>query len=258
VLLALVSKTWAAAAARHLQLDGASIEIELFSSVEDPAEERDEEVERLQGLAQWLQQHGKLVNKLHIEVELPQGQQDDPKLQLGAAAAVPEVVAALAAAGQGSRGGLRLQQLRLPSLPGTPISTLCGMLPGCHQLRELRLCNSYSSATTTTTWQNVMELAAALQQMTQLTLLRMEEGLLQYAGRLEDHDISDLVENLPGSLQVLQINGKTGGDRPYMQLCTSSLRHLVCLQAVVLPDDTCVTKTAVSDSSSSRDGTGGR
>jgi hypothetical protein len=161
VLLALVSKTWAAEAARHLQLDGASIEIELTCSADSSQqqqqqqqqqqeEEEDNDAQRLQRLAGWLQQRGHLVNKLHVTAGPPEEQQAGDRFQSGACRAVPGVLAALTAAGKGS-GGLRLQQLQLPALPGTPIPTICGMLLGCQQLRELRLCNSHSKATTTTT-----------------------------------------------------------------------------------------------------------
>jgi hypothetical protein len=255
VLLARVSKTWAAEAARHLQLDGASIDIDVTSSADSSMQQqRDKQAQHLQHLAGWLQQRGHLVNKLHITARSPQGQQRGVEFQPGAAQAVPEVLAALTAAWAGS-GGLRLQQLQLPALPGTPISILRGVLPRCQQLRELRLCNSYSKPTTTTTdWQDVVRLGAALQHLTQLTLLRLEAGLFRYGGRLEQYDINGLVELLPSSLEVFVMDCTTSGAVLPVRLCTSSLRHLVNLRQLTLPDYTCLAGGGGSSGSGSSSG----
>jgi hypothetical protein len=253
VLLARVSKVWATQAARHLRLDGASIAADLISSADSPLEQREKEAARLQGLAAWLRQHGHLVNRFHITAKPPQGQEGPAKFHLATCQAVPDIVAALVAAGQ-QPGGLRLQQLKLPALPGTHIPTMCTMLSACHQLRELHLGNSYSGQTTTTTWQDVMQLPAVLQQLSQLTSLRLKSGMFLAEGTPKKPDINNLVESLPSRLEVLEIDGdKLGRARPSkVHLQATSLQHLVCLRQLTLPDNMFVSEDDDSSISDSR------
>jgi hypothetical protein len=237
LLLARVSKTWAAEGARHLQLDGARIELKLSCIPDSPYEQQEKEEQRLQGLADWLHQNGHLLNKLHIEPKPPQQQEDTYVLE--ACQAMPEVVAALAAAGR-RRGGLRLQQLRLPAVPGTSMVTLCRALTGCSQLRALHLANSYSGQSNKCSWQTCLKLPAALEQLTQLTSLRLEGGLFRYLDSMRQ-SVDHILQRLPGSLVVLEVRGDYPDWEPaIVSLRTSSLQHLVSLRRLTLPDDTTV------------------
>jgi hypothetical protein len=182
LLLARVSKTWGAAAAPHFSSYLAEgklcIELELICTPDSPFQQRQREVQRLESLAQWLQQYGHLLKQLAIPVQYPSMESEYRSYELEAAPVIPDVMAALVAAGQ-QPGGLQLQQLEVPVLGGTPMPTICKTLSACPQLRELHLDNNFGGVYTTASWSVMMELPAALQQLTQLTWLRLEGNLFK-------------------------------------------------------------------------------
>jgi hypothetical protein len=180
--LALVSKRWAAVAARHFQIDGAELVYEIACCEDSPLDALDREVERLEGLAAWLQQNGHLLEHLVVGQQYDNminrivsgsdeaADDEEETFRQETAQVMPYILHALAAAGQ-RHGSLRLQQLWLPVLGGTSILTLCRALSACKQLRGLVLENSCSSQTTTTSKWSVGKLPAVFQQLTQLTSL---------------------------------------------------------------------------------------
>jgi hypothetical protein len=247
----LVSKTWAAEAARHLELDGASIDLELNSNPDSPDELRDRELQRLQSLADWLRQYGHLLCELRISVEGPPDDVKENMHVLEVCQVMPIVVDALAAAGR-RPGGLRLEGMCVPVLPGTPIFTICRALSGCHQLQALALDNSYSGQTTKTSWSALMALPAALQQLTQLTWLRLDGGIFHYHGEFPEKGVDGLFKALPSSLVILELGSQYQGfEGATVNLCTSSLQHLVALEKLVLPHDTCITDSGITSSGGS-------
>jgi hypothetical protein len=246
ILLSLVSKTWAEKASWWLQLDGASIVLELTCGRDSPVEQQDREEQRLVGLADWVLQHGHLLIKFSIQTKPPQEWVQEYVVE--ACQATPEVVAALAAAGRRPGGLQRLQQLRLPAFPGTPLPTICRAVSGCRHLRDLHLGNCYSNQTIKSSWRTHAKLAAALQQLTQLTSLKLEGGLFHYCD-VRMHSIDIILTSLPSTLEVLQIEGHYPGPWvPHVQCSTSSLQHLVALRHLTLPDYTHISSSSSSSS----------
>jgi hypothetical protein len=233
VLLAGISKTWAAESARHFRLDGGSIELQLWCCSDLNLQERQREVERLEGLAGWLWQQGHLLNKLSITVVEPDEEfAEDYVLEAGQV--VPSILAALAAAGK-RPGGLRLQQLLVPAFPSTHIFTICRALSGCHHLRELHLGYSHSTQVTPTPWDTLDLLPAALQQLTQLTSLKLDGGYFDYYEvDFVDICLDDIFKRLPSSLVVFELGDIRGGRRDF-NAHPDTLQHLGALQKLALP-----------------------
>jgi hypothetical protein len=214
-----------------------SIELELCCGPWSPFQQSQREEQRLKSLAQWVRRWGHGLNKISLPVQVSQIRCGFVTCELEAAPAIPRVMEALAAAGQ-EPGGLQLHQLRVPALGGTPIPAICRTLSVCPQLRELHLDNSFSSRYITSSWPSDMELPATLQQLTQLTCLRLAGSLFKYNSQyFGSHGPDDLFRSLPSSLVVLEVDSYTPrGTVRHMDMSSSSLQHLVSLKQLALPE----------------------
>jgi hypothetical protein len=231
-LLALVSKKWDAIAAQHFQLDGAGVALQLSCSTSSTTEQKRREVERLVGLAMWLQRRGPRVNTLDVHIH-PFRPQEQQHFVLGRGHGITGILEALAAAGK-RPGGLRLQQLRLPALGCTPPSTICQALSSCQQLKALQLDYVCAAGTVDATSYLSGDLCTALQQLTQLTSLHLSVGKFkQKPGAVRLHE---LFQALPSSTQDLGLDfiQERSCNIPFI-LDTNSMSRLTALRHLGLP-----------------------
>lgn len=237
MLLARVSKSWGQAAAQHLQLNGASVGLQLAGSPQGkPPQQRQHEEQRLASLETWLRQYGHLATSLRI-TDSYQGPYQAHYV-VGRGEAIAEILDALAAAGSWS-GGMRLQQLQLPAVGSIKPSAIAVALSGCHQLRELQLHANWS--TNEVHYSDYLEgdLPAALQQLQQLKVLRMHLGVIKMQlASATTVSADNFFACLPPSLEVLELESKDAYQRMpscAFRLCISSLQHLVALRELLLP-----------------------
>jgi hypothetical protein len=171
VLLSMVSKGWASAAARSLRSEADySISLALCCGTHSSRQQYEREEERLVSLAAWLQRYGHFLDNLQLQVHTSGAESDNIKLARGQA--IRLVMHALATAGM-RPGGLQLQQLQAPALGNTLLSTITQTLSGCHHLRALQLDYSDGTEDIRASKDVMEEMAAALQQLTQLTSLKL-------------------------------------------------------------------------------------
>jgi hypothetical protein len=231
VLLARVSKLWGAAALKHFRHDGGSIALQLSCTPHSPSGDKLRELERLEALYVWLQRQGQAVTSFSIQTSSFQDRAS--KYVSGRSFGVSSILEALAAAGQ-RPGGLRLQQLQVPAIGVATPRALTQVLSGCQHLRQLQLEPNCGIGDMGMCAYLDKGLCMALQQLTQLT------GLKLYASGVVDRRITGdsfpifpmdgLVQCLPSSLQVLHMDFCCS-----CSLSTSSLQHLVALKQLLLP-----------------------
>jgi hypothetical protein len=143
-----------------------------------PQQQQDKEVRRLAALATWVRHNGHLLTGLSIKNQGVTPFHGSLKAQLS----IPGIIDALAAAGQRSDGLPRLQQLQVPALGNTPLSSICTALSSCRQLRKLDLGHLPGKSSIQAPRSVLLEqLPAALAQLTQLTSLHLAGGVFSYA-----------------------------------------------------------------------------
>lgn len=227
VLLACVNKTWAAAAGRTLEVEGANISLSIHSDAHTPGVTIAQQPQRLASLAMWLNRWGHLITELTTQLT-------GGGLWHTSKVTIPAIVEALAAAAARQPGGLRLQQLRVPSVGTTPLATVCAVLAACPLLRELRLDQKWTGADQPAAQVTCPQLPATLTALTRLTHLHLHGSLLGVRTALKREVRGEawhqLVSHLPTSLAVLVI-----AEADQLDLPASSLAHLQSLQQLVLP-----------------------
>jgi hypothetical protein len=129
----------------------------------------------------------------------------------------------------------------MPAFPSTNIFTICRALSGCHKLRELHLGYSYSGQSTPAALNALEQLSRALQQLTQLVVLRLD-GLFEYPHLGMDQ----LFRHLPSSLEVVEVCGCHPASRlvSTLPVAATSLQHLTAMKSLKLPDDTRVSTSS--------------
>jgi hypothetical protein len=249
VLLGVASKTWGAAAAQHFKPNAASITLELSCSSSSAKDQRLREGQRLASLSAWLRRYGPSLHKL--EVQVPQFGLLMDEYMVGRAQGLCGILGALAAAGK-RPGGLQLKQLHLPLVPGgaRPV-TVHAALRGCHQLRDLQLTYCCGSQEIRTYKDFLGGPFPVGRQHSQLTSLRVTvTGAVPHQDMPSCERLDDFCTALPSSLEDLAVD--FGALLvPYHRRYTisaSSLRHLVALQRLKLPDSTYVTSSSPYES----------
>jgi hypothetical protein len=185
----------------------------------------------------WLEQQGHAVTCLTIQSSGDATHWRPSRGVQGRGHGVQSILEALAAAGQ-RPGGMRLQQLQVPAFGLSTPSSLARALSGCRNLMSLHLdpdCGMgledfYSGVD--------RGLAGALQQLTQLTALRLSASGWRHISPA----INGLIQCLPESLEVL--------DMDFHCVCTvnsSSLQHLAALKQLTLPIGLTITDNSIGD-----------
>jgi hypothetical protein len=234
MLLARVSKSWGQAAAQHLQLNGASVALEL---VDTPQRQRQRQEQRLASLEAWLRQYGHLATSMSI-TETYHGPHNAQNV-VGRGEVVADILDAVAAAGSWS-GSLRLSKLRVPVAGSVKPSAIVPALSGCHQLRELQLDANWSN--NGVHYSEYLEgvLPAALQQQKHLTKLILHLGVVKKRlGSAATVSADEFFASLPPCLEVLELDSKVAYERHptcSFRLCISSLQHLVALRELAVPN----------------------
>jgi hypothetical protein len=283
VRLALVSRRWGAAAEGFLRQEGVSIELQLACDAYSNAEQLQQEQERLESLAAWIEKRGQVLTGLSI-------------LPTKSLLSTPE---AASQRGWGMRAvidalerhyppeGPQLQQLQLPAIGIARPEALSYALKQCHQLRHLSL-DAGDPLILTKDWPRY--LSQALPQLTQLTSLTLDCGLFGWPREYDEEagcwlfgnhawtqdfgsddeeargrdwwdgmnmgvDLDCFWTFLPSSLAVLNLvkNDQTTGEA-MLCLDTGSLARLTALQRLSLPDDILITSNGGRRSSSSSRG----
>jgi hypothetical protein len=237
LLFSMVSKGWASAAARSLY----SVRLALSCGVSSQKWRQKKEVERLVSLAAWLRRYGHVMGSFQLQMDTAGASEDD--FMLARSQAVPGIIHALAAAGRRS-GGLPLQQLRVPALGNTLPSTITQALSGCRQLRCLQLDYSYGGEDIHASGSVPQQMAAALQQLTQLTSLKLAGWLALYPHHNNLVSLDGLFSCLPSSLVTFSLGSCPKVPPGYTwSILTGSMGHLVCLQQLSLPGELQVTSS---------------
>jgi hypothetical protein len=240
----MVSKTWAKEAVRFAPEDDLSIGLVLSCDISSPKQQQEREVERLASLETWLLQYGHLMGAFDIHTHAENVNPNEH--MLARSQAVPGILDALAAAGRRS-GGLPLQQLRVPPLGNTLLPTITQALSGCRQLRCLQLDYSYGGEDIRASRSVLDRMATALQQLTQLTSLKLDAALDLYYPHRVHQNLGGLFQCLPSSLVVLEV-GRCPKQETYTasnwEISTDNLQHLVSLQQLCLPDNMLVTSSS--------------
>lgn len=241
-LLARVSKSWGAAAARYSRF-ATSISLGLRAQPDSPTQQKQREAQRLESLAQWLKRYGHAATSFRVWASTSSEQKGG--FVTWRSQKVEGVVKALAAAGQ-QRRGLPLKQLQLPAIGGTPARTLSQALQWCPLLQQLQLDYCYGDETIHPAEYFSPALGVSLQRLTRLTSLKLEVGMNSwiwdgiqadpYPGSMLSLD--PFFQHLPSSLEALHLKVVQGAQQPRcIYLHTSSLGHLVALKQLTLPED---------------------
>jgi hypothetical protein len=253
-LLAAVSKAWAAVSADKLQYTGGSISLALPYSEDGLLEQQEPAEQRLLTLAIWLRRRGPSLTCLSIQLKGKALRHYGDCCTYARSWAVSGIMHALSAVAAAAPQGLRMRHLELPAFGSADSRGITGTLAGCRQLRELHLGSSCGTGTYCAMdylgGSTGRELAAALQQLTQLMNLHLHFGTFKCsygAADMAEVHLDHLVQALPSSLVVLSLEfffSNRKGSRP--RLHTSSLQHLVSLQQLTLPHVVCTSSSSES------------
>jgi hypothetical protein len=247
-----------------------------------------QQVDRLHSLADDLRQNGNDVVSLSIigpAQHMVYEREEMTHILDAAAQEMTHILDALAEAGQ-QPGGLPLEQLQLPVFGSCPVFYITPALSVCPRLHGLILLDSCSGQTTRASRQDLDQLAAALRQLRQLKTLVVQGGLFRYLGEpvgvlpadgirvaggvMGGWNLDNLLGSLPSSLECCVIDDyNQRHNHRWFSFHSSSMRHLVALQRLVLPNRTTVSTevhhtggmadppAASSSSSSARGAAGG-